>query len=347
MTDMLRGVLMALSIALVPNLLLALGGPDTPSGQKLALVGLFATGAVVISAGYLVIVKILGQPLTIQDESAPGLARQRRGLADLGGGLLPWKLVVAGLFASAYFLAVSGLEGKGLGAGVAETFDSGLAPCFYLAIFYWTTRKRRFTDSEQPTTPILPLRVSGGVLLILCGLIGLGAQQATWDAETNALAGDIVLLACAVVGAAGTALALWLFRRLVRIYKAPISFAVICRYGGVAVVYVLAAGFLGGYSELEVTDAALAFAVGGALINLVFVFATQITSEHVTGAALGLVPVLTFVIECGLHNFNIIQSPPPCGAPTVWLSVLVTIVGIRLLQKEPASSAVPAAQIAG
>ena len=357
MRNVCLGTLMALCIALLSNLLelsVALNGPNPDKGLKFALIGFFAAGAVSL-----------------------GLARLVW-MSDLGGRIpagLSWALVVAGVLASGFFIVVVGLNGGGFGPGVAETLGSSLEPCFYLLLIFYLAARWR-TDQTKATTPRYTHRISWGALLVFCGLLCLGlsinlneerngppVMRTTLDGappcwglltnlneERNEEQNDrpasepavknILLLILGVVGAAGSASSVFLTRLLKKSHSVPVPFLVVCRYSGVAVVY-LFAWASGGFSEgLAKESVLLAFLSGAVLIHFLFFFMTEITNDLVTAASLGLAPVLTLAIEFILYTNGCVVSKTPFEAPGVWAGVVVAMVGIALLQSDPASSSV-------
>ena len=291
----------------------ASSGETIALGETFALFGFFCAGTVIVNCGL--------------------LAAARPDLRMFGpGGGTPTKLslwlIVAGTVALGYLIAVVGPNG--LGPGITDTFDSGLAPCFYIALYYWAARKHAAQTGQTP--PKITHRICWGVPLVLCGLIVMGWTKM----QDNSLAAAPVFFV--IAGGAGTALALWLLRRLVRFYKAPLTFTVACRYVGACAAYLLAAAFYGGYSRLATSPVFLAFSSGAILVNLAFFFVVRIKREFAITASLALIPVLGLAIEFAFHHFKVVTSKTPFENPYIWLGVALAVAGVVLLQSDPASS---------
>ena len=321
--DALLTALMALSIAAVPNLLqlAAWGSGARTAADKLTLIGAIALGAATGGVVFACAARRARSP-------GPKVGRaSRKQLAALSG---------FGILASCYFVAVVGLGAhSGFGPGVAETIDSGLAPCIYVAVFHAAAVRLRRNAVASPTG--LPPRVLGGAALVFLGFggialaIALSRSDATpWTFE------DSLLCGFAVAGAAGTALSLWLTRRLVRGHGTAVGRAVAWRYGGPALVFLLAGAVLS--PDIHPAWTLVCLAGGAVLINGAFVFATRIANDHAAAAGLGLTPLVALGLEFAINALGVGQSDVPLDSPWLWLGVAVAAAGIATLQNERAAN---------
>lgn len=103
----------------------------------------------------------------------------------------------------------------------------------------WLIGRGRFgRDNIDPSG----LPTIAGVVLIGAGLVGVGSSARLHQGygsvtqELAASAGSRILVCCALVGAAATAIALWLLRRLVRDGSATLGIAIAFRYGASALL---------------------------------------------------------------------------------------------------------------
>ena len=322
MRDAIYGLLMALSVALVPNLLnvaVAAVGPDVTLGQKCFLIGLLAAGAI-----------------------APALFRVSRGSADWRTKIPPrlsWKLGVAGILASCYFLAVVGLTNEGgLGAGVASALDDSLAPVFYM-VFLWSWAARGGGAQARGTPSCYFL---AGIILVFFGLGFLLWSAKDLGPEWASRNDMLMLVLFGVLGAAGTALSLFLFRLLRRGYNTPHKAVLLWRYGGVVVIYLLATAFHQGYS-VTIVSGLIAFISGAACINAAFFFAAKISDDFITAFAQGCSPLLAIGVEVALSYVGVIESSIAFNLfaqPGVLAGGVMVIVGIILFQRDPSPSAI-------
>jgi len=249
---------------------------------------------------------------------------------------LPWLLALCGIAAAAYFFAVLGIDGdSGLGPGVAETLDASLTPSMYVAIYYLAARRWAARSGTQTTRA--SLRVWMGVLMIVAGLSCLLLAERGITTSNGWGNKAFVLVACGLVGAAGTTFAIWLLRRLVRLHKADLGYAIAYRYGGVALAYLSLAAVLNGYDGLNAKAVGIA-ACDGVVVVGAFFCAVRIRSELAQAAAMGLTPLIALGLEYLFTRLGVITSTVPFEAPGVWVGVVVATIGIVLLHSDSASS---------
>jgi hypothetical protein len=305
--DLINGTLMAVCVALVPNAMQAIVlniGSDVSLKSKLYLISALGAGAAVTA------------PIIFGRKGPSGGWQHRFGFPVLLG--------FAGIVAAAYFLAVVGFRpGHGLGAGIAETFDSSLAPTFYLLASFCAG------------SATLTRKSVAGLMATLLGLLLVSAAllTATMKDTGSLQLGDAVLIPFGVLGALGTAVSLWILRRMVRSQKAELGFCVSCRYLGVAIAFYLAASCIAGESRAITLAATQAFVAGALLITAAFYFAVRVESEFVTAAAMATIPLMALIIEAGFCSVGLIASAnTPFGSTILWLGVAVTALGVWFLQ---------------
>jgi drug/metabolite transporter (DMT)-like permease len=313
--DVLWGAAMALCVALVPNTItllkslnpISLGGAD-----KLSLVSLLAFGAASVS------LLMFGSG----GIKAQGSSRWRA----FG---YPVLLIISGIAAAAYFIVVTGIgSSNGFGAGLAEALDSSLAPCIYLLWVAFALKQERISRIAV-----------GGVLLVLIGLfvVGMAPVIRSQGASLSPLQSSTgkILVCFGLLGATGSAFSLWLLRSLVRTFGASLGFAVMLRYGGVAIAFLLGSLWTiqsGANFNVSLKVCILAFALGAVLINGAYFAAIRIESEISTVAAMASIPLLTFAVEGIMHAVLGLELPVDFKSPYMWMGVSSATVGIVLLQ---------------
>lgn len=326
MRDAAWGVLMALCVALVPitlQVVLQQSEMGHSISGKYLLVGLLASGACT---------------------TAPLLLGNKGPTTHLvaGTALLPVKLLFFGIFASAYFFAVIGLDDvSGVGAGIGESLEGGLQPLLYIAISIVAYKRwaKRTGSAMRP----LSAKIKLGALLIALGLFVLGLTITMFNQDSMASSmvphtSNVLIILCAVIGAAGSTFSIWIVRLLVRHHDANIGYVVKYRYGGIALVYLGLASWHGSWRSLDIFTGVLVYLIGVVLVNGALVALTRIKSSYSVPAAIALTPLIALGIELGLNKTGALNSRMPIESPALWLGVFVTGIGVLLLQSEESSS---------
>ncbi|WP_223971354.1 hypothetical protein [Bradyrhizobium sp. RD5-C2] len=328
--DLLWGALMALCVALVPNLIVAVIGKlqkdikaKLPPGEELKLL----PGTIPWTIFFLACGASVAAPVMF-GWNGPDAAH--------GASIRYWYpalLATAGIAGASYFIAVVGLNADGLGAGLSEIIDSTLSPCFYLGLAALLAGSR--PASFWATVVAIPLAV--------CGLAIVGSAPALWPADhlpsksTGLRPFDspyaLTLILCGVVGALGTAFSLWLVRTGTHQFGTSLGFAVMCRYGGVAFVCLLLAvrDTKTSWPPLPLDLCVVTFLGGAFFIGGGFFAAVHIQSEAATAASLILIPLVALAVEAMLPRLGLARKKLNYGSPLLWSGIFFVTVGAFLL----------------
>ena len=326
--DWMFGVSMAVAVAVYPNLIDAV----------LYLSGLDDIG----SKSWLIFFATAGPALT-----APVMFGVRTDSAGESGQALPsvagflCALAISGVVAASYFFAVVGFGNQaGLGAGVAEIIDSSFFPVAYVGwLWLVSIAARRGAPFERP-----PLMAIIGAIVICAGLVVLGTAarldqgQGPAAQEATKSAHNLALVCCALVGAAATAIALWLLRRLVRTKSVTLGTAIALRYGAPALACLFFATWRSGcrgLGDLGWTPGLVSFAAGAVLINSIYLAAVRIQSDVVQAAAMGLVPLFAVAIERAGGALSLLRTRAKVDNLAFWIGAAVAVFGIVLVWRDP------------